>query len=627
KPSLPASDGFQNPVQSSELSSKICNPTNQLLDRSVSAPASICSPISSLAEPIDPRAMKSLEPSDECQITPEKEHPLLLRHLSNNASLANNDRSPQMGEVTCRSPACLSQDTLEETFVADSLKECNSKEQGRGQEPPLEVTQENSLADTAAKHGQNKGVPLSSEQQEQKNELPVDHQMCKEPVNEHLEKQNETTDPEHPCNVDGVEKPAVEEEGHGGIQPENSPAETRGNGLEKVGFSCVKERIQMSVSRSCMHTETFMEIDVVEQSVAEVHSSASKQEWQAENGSVSDVNLDPPSMEVESLKSDSSLNDPVSTSDVLQSKSTNEIPAKYELPNLTTENSSSPSSIHQLDTDPGASSEEPCFSLASALKELHKLLIINRKGECKILASEEVSQLEMVHKEQPKQKGLPEDKHEDLDPDSQEQSCSFYKERSEGRNAEQQLGEEHCDCGIEKVCVTCISRTPSAVRKDAIEMQELSGKSDSIMPNSAVTSADQQKSSERANILAECDQSPTSQTSEQNASVSSKPTLDEDMSQDTRSLFTGASGRSNTSAPEGLWPLRGFEEPLLHPPAGSSELTSVASPLPAFPAADIDRILCAGFTTREALEALEQADGNADLALLILLAKSIVVPT
>ncbi|XP_009702757.1 PREDICTED: regulatory solute carrier protein family 1 member 1 [Cariama cristata] len=97
-PSLPASDGFQNPVQSSGLNSKICNPTNQLLDRSVSAPASICSSESNLAEPTDPRAVKSFESSTECQITPEKEHPLLLQHLSNNASMANNDPSPQTGE-------------------------------------------------------------------------------------------------------------------------------------------------------------------------------------------------------------------------------------------------------------------------------------------------------------------------------------------------------------------------------------------------------------------------------------------------------------------------------------------------------------------------------------------------
>ncbi|NXE83217.1 RSCA1 protein, partial [Cochlearius cochlearius] len=616
-PSLPASDGFQNPVQSSGLNSKICNPTNQLLDRSVSAPASICSSESSLAEPIDPRAVKSFESSTECQITPEKEHPLLLQHLSNNASLANNDPSPQTGEVTCCNPACLSQKTLKETFVGDSLKECNAKEHDCGQEHPLEVTKENSVADTAAK--QNKEVCLSSEQ-EPKHELPIDHQTCKEPEKEHLEEQTETPDPEPPCHVGGVEKPVVEE----ASQPENLPMEMKGDGQEKAGLPCAKGSIQMSASCSCMHTESFMEVDVVEQSVAETRSSASEQKQQAENRSVSDLNSDAFSMEVESLRSASSLSDLLSTGDIPQSKSASEIPAKHELSDLAAEDSSSSSSIHQLDMDPGRPSEEPCFSLASALKELHKLLIISRKGECKILASEEVSQLEMVHKEPAaQQKGLSEDEQKGLDPASQEQSCSLYKVRSEGGRAE---GKQPCDSGIENISVGSGSHMQSALGEGALEIQKFSGKSDLVVVSSAATS-DQQQSSEQAEVLAEGYRSPTSPTLEQNASVSSTPALDEGAPQGTQSLFTGAAGRSSSSAPEGPWLLGGCEEPLLSPPAGSAGLTSDASAPPAFPAADVDRILGAGFTTREALEALERADGNADLALLILLAKSIVVPT
>ncbi|NXI65407.1 RSCA1 protein, partial [Anseranas semipalmata] len=617
-PSLPASGGFQNPVQSSGLSSKICNPTNQLLDRSVSAPASICSSESSLAEPTDPRAVKSFESSTECRITPEEEHPLLLQHLSNNSSLADNNPSLQTGEVTCCSPACLSQKTLEETFVADSLMECNAKEQGHGQEPPLEVTEENSLTDTAAKHEQSKDVSLSSEQEEQKqkNELATDHQLCKESEKfEQLEKQTDTTDPEPPCNLGGAENPVVEEEGRTASQPENPPAEMRGDGLEKADLPCMKGSIQMSASCSCMH----MEVDVVEQSVAEVHSSASKQKWQAENGSVPDLNSDASSMEVESLKSATSLSDPVSTPDVSQSKSTSEIPAKYkELSNLTAENSSSPSSIHQPDTDPGRPLEEPCFSLASALKELHKLLIISRKGECKLLASE-VSQLEMVHKEQAQQKGFSEDEQRGSDPDGQEQSCSSFKGRSEDKKAE---GNQPCDSGIEN-SLESVGHMESALAEGVLEIQKFSGKSDLIVVTSAVTS-DQQQSSEQAEVLAEWDRSPTSPALEQNASISSQPALDEDAPQDTWASFTGAPGRRSSSAPEGPWSLGGCEEPLLSPPA---ELPLAASPPPAFPVADVDRILGAGFTMREALEALEQANGNADLALLILLAKSIVVPT
>ncbi|NXA23818.1 RSCA1 protein, partial [Ibidorhyncha struthersii] len=617
-PSLPASDGFQNPVQSSGLNSKICNPTNQLLDRSVSAPASICSSESSLAEPIDPRAVKSFESPTECQITPEKEHPILLQHLPNNASLANNDPSPQTGEVTCCNPACLSQKTLKETFIADSLKECNTEEQDCDQEHPLEGTRENSLADTATKHRQNKDTCLSSGQ-EQKHELPIDHMMCKDPEKEHLEKQTETTDPEPPCHVGGVEK-LVEE----ASQRADRPTETRGDGLEKASLPCAKGSIQMSASRSCMHTEAFMEIDVVEQSVAEAHSSASKQKQQVENRSMSDLNLDTFSMEVELLKSASSLSDPLSTADVPQLKSTSEIPAKYnELSNLAAEDNSSPSSIHQLDTDPGRPSEEPCFSLSSALKELHELLIISRKGECTILASEEVSQLEIVHKEPAaQQKGLSEDEQKGSDPASQEQSCSFCEVRSEGGRAE---GKQPCDSDTENISTGSIRHMQSALGERALETQKFSGKSNLVVVNPAATS-DQQQSSEQAEVLAG-HQSPTSPTLEQNASVSSTPALDEGVPQDTQSLFTGAPGRSSSSAPEGPWPLGGCEEPLLSPPAGYTGRTSGASPPPAFPAADVDRILSAGFTTREALEALEQADGNADLALLILLAKSIVVPT
>jgi len=620
-PSLPASDGFQNPVQSSGLNSKICNPTNQLLDRSVSAPASICSSKSSLAEPIDPRAVKSFESSTECQISPEKEHPLLLQHPSNNASLANNDPSPQTGEETCCNPACLSQKTLKETFIADSLKECNAKEQDCGQEHPLEVRKENSLADTAAKHGQNKGECLSSEraEQEQERELPVDHQMCREPEKDHLEKQTETTDPEPPCRG-GVEKPVVEE----ASQPENPPTEISRDGLENTGLCSVKGSIRMSASCSYMHTEAFMEIDVAEQSVDEAHSSASELQQQAEDRSVSDLNSDAFSMEVESLKSASSLSDPLSTGDVLQSKSTSEIPTKYnQLSDLAAEDSFSPSSFHQLDMDPGRPAEDPCFSLASALKELHKLLIISRKGEGKIPTSEEVSQLEMVPTEPAaQQKGLSDDEQKGSDAASQEQRCSFCEVRSEGGRAE---GKQPCVSGAD-ISVGSVSHMQSALGEGALESQKFSGKSDLVVVNSAATS-DQQQSSEEAEVLAEGCWSPASPTLEQNASVFSKPALGEGAPQDAGCLCTGAPGESSSSAPEGPQPLGGPEEPLLSPPAGCAGLTSGVSPPPAFPVADVDRILGAGFTAQEALEALEQADGNADLALLILLAKSIVVPT
>ncbi|NXM90853.1 RSCA1 protein, partial [Oenanthe oenanthe] len=602
-PSLPASDGFQNPVQSSGLNSKICNPTNQLLDRSVSAPASICSSESSLAEPIDPRTVSS---SPEHQKTPEKEQPVVSQHHSNSSSLANNDPSPHTGDGTCSNPACLSQKTLKETFSADILKDCNAK--GEDQEHPLEVTKVN-LDDTAAKHRQDKDTCLSSEQ-EQKHELPTDHRMCKEPEKEHLEQQTETTDPEPPCYVGGVEKPAVAK----AKQPENPPMEMR-DGLERAGLSCVKGSIQLSASCSHVHVEASMEIDAVEQAAAEAQSSARQQKQQTENRHISNLNSEAFSMEVELLKSPSSLSHPLSTSDVLQSKSTSESPAEYhELANLAAD-SSSPSSTQQLETDPGRPSEELYFPLASALKELHKLLVISRKGECKILASDGVSQLEMAHREPAvQQEGLPEAEQKGSDPASQEQSCSFTEARSEGAGAE---GSQPCDSGREHISTGPIHPGQPVLGGDALERQQ---KSSGVFVVSSAATPGQQHSPEQREVLAGGSQSPPSPASEQSTPVSSTAASGEGAPQDTQSLCTGAPGRSGSAAP-------GSEEPPLSPPPASTRLTTGASPSPAFPVADVDRILGAGFTPQEALQALEQAGGNADLALLILLAKSIVVPT
>ncbi|NWI91622.1 RSCA1 protein, partial [Pitta sordida] len=594
-PSLPASDGFQNPVQSSGLNSKICYPTNQLLDRSVSAPASICSSESSLAEPSDPRAIQTFDSPTEHQKAPEKEHPLVLEHLSSSSSSANTDPSPHTEEGTRSNPACLSQETLKETFVADILKECNAKGQDHGQEHPLEVT-EDSLADTAAMHGQDKGVCLPLEQQ-QKRELPMDHRTCKEPEQEHLEEQTETTDPEPPCHVGGVEKHVVAEAN----QPENP--------LERAGVPCVTGSVQLSGSCSCVHMEASMEMDGVEQAAAQVQSSPREQKQQTEDTRVPDLNSDTFSMEVELPRSLSSSSDPLPTSDVPQTKSTSEVPA--ELSDLAAGISSSPSSIQQLDTDPGRPSEEPCFPLASALKELHRLLVISRKGECKILASEEVSQLEMVHREPAVQKGLPEGQQKGWAPSSREL-------RSEAGRAE---GNQPCDGGREHVSSGPVGHGQPVLGEGDLERQKGPGKSHLVLVSSAATPG-QQQSPEQGEALAEGPQSPTDPMSEQNTSIPSTPALGEGAPGDAGGLFMVVPGRSGRAAPEG-----GSEDPPPSPAAASSRLATGAAAAPAFPAADLDRILGAGFSPREALEALEQADGNADLALLILLAKSIVVPT
>ncbi|XP_074790079.1 protein DDI1 homolog 2 isoform X2 [Natator depressus] len=641
-PSLPSSDGFKSPVHSSGLSSKSCNPTNQLLDCSVSAPASICSHKSSLAEIIDSTAVKSLESPAECQLAPD---PLLLQNLSDHAAhSAHNDHAIQTGAVACHSPTIPSQNTLEKTVAADSLKKYNAKELAHGLESPMEVTREGSLSDTTSKHGQQAvlDVSLPSEPLElnQMNEFPLDLQTYKEPVSERcLGKQNEPTEPEYPCNVSGLELPAVGEQGLTNIQPElpvDSPAERRESGLEKIELSCGNDNIPMSASCGCTHTETFMETDVAEQSVITGHNLSRKQNAQAKNIGGSCLNVDCSLMQIESAKHDSSFSvfssNPVSTSDLLQPETNVEMTAICtELPNLSAEDSSSSPDIRQVNGDTAASTEEPCLSLTAALKELHELLVINSKGDSVIFMSEEdTGQPETVLEEQMECKELSDDEHESVDPESGDLNSSFHMVMPEHANPEGLAGAPSNAMGIENVSIKVLTSSQSIVEKDALEIQKSSSKSNSVILSSVAT-FDQLQSTEQAEILPERlvnDQVPASQTLELIRSRSPELTVEEDVPQDARSLLTEVSEITDSSSnPEDPRPPCGLVEPLLCPPIGDLELHSRLPPLPVFPAADISQILCAGFTMREALEALEQAGGNANLALLFLLAKNIVVPT
>ncbi|XP_055724089.1 mediator of DNA damage checkpoint protein 1-like isoform X1 [Salvelinus fontinalis] len=75
-----------------------------------------------------------------------------------------------------------------------------------------------------------------------------------------------------------------------------------------------------------------------------------------------------------------------------------------------------------------------------------------------------------------------------------------------------------------------------------------------------------------------------------------------------------------TSPPQALGPQ--------HPSSSPAPLFSAPHPVPEqFPAEHIQRIQTAGFSAREAAEALEQAQGCVELALLALLARKITVPT
>nr|XP_025043869.1 regulatory solute carrier protein family 1 member 1 isoform X3 [Pelodiscus sinensis] len=629
-PSLPSSDGFNSPVHSPGLSSKICNPTNQLLDHSVSAPASICSHKSNVAEIIDPTVVKSLGSQAECQLAPDH---LLLQNLPDHAvPSAHSDHVIQTGAVACHSPTLPSQNTLGETVAAESLVKCNAKEQACCLESPMEV-REGSLSDTTSKHGQVLGVLLPSGQLElnQMNDLPLDFQMYKEPVCEQcLDKQNEPADPEHPWNVSGLELPAVGQQGLINIQPESpvdSLAERREGELEKIELSCGKDNIPGSAFCGDAHTDIFMNTDLTEQSAVTVHSLSSKQSTQVKSIGRSVQNLDCSLMQTESSKHDSSTSvfssNPVSTMDLLQPKGNIEIIGMCnELPNLAAENSSS-SGIRQLNSDTATSTEESCLSLTAALKELHELLIINRKGDSTaFIPEDDACGPETVSEEQMECKELSDDERESLDPESGDLDCSFRMVMPEHVNPEGLAGTPSCAMKTENDSFEVLNSSQSTIEKDAVEIQRSSSKSNSVILSSVAT-LDHLQSNE---ILPEClvnDQVPASQTLELNRLCSPDLRVEEDAP----SLLTEVSeipdSSSNSANPR---PPQGLVEPLLCPSISNLELSSRVLPLPVFPAADIDQILKAGFTLQEALEALEQAGGNATLALLFLLAKNIIVP-
>lgn len=98
----------------------------------------------------------------------------------------------------------------------------------------------------------------------------------------------------------------------------------------------------------------------------------------------------------------------------------------------------------------------------------------------------------------------------------------------------------------------------------------------------------------------------------------------------TEHTFLSPVSRAAGSPEEVSSTLSSSVSPLAQAPQPSSPASPLPSPHPfieQFPAEHIQRIQAAGFSAREAAEALEQAHGVVELALLALLARSITVPT
>lgn len=237
--------------------------------------------------------------------------------------------------------------------------------------------------------------------------------------------------------------------------------------------------------------------------------------------------------------------------------------------------------------------EEPGISLASALKELHRLLVVSAKHDFRMGGAR--------HEERRSSLEAPEGSAT-----AEEAASSSFQEQARPDlalacpAATEMLEVPHLDGGQQEVaqgasgCGDSVPASPLAVWPPPPVEERLR------VPAQRLSSCAAAGLSSLASL------GPESRASGSSCSSSPKE--------------GGASSVSPEAEAEPQHHLEQLPEPVSFP--GASEPRS-----PPALAANLDQIVEAGFTPQEAGEALEHAGGNADLALLILLARNIVVPT
>nr|XP_020828891.1 regulatory solute carrier protein family 1 member 1 isoform X2 [Phascolarctos cinereus] len=619
--SSPPCSGSDSAAHSVRLSSKTNHPIS--LDRSVSAPASVCSYKPSLRETVDPKAESKL-------ISDKKECPSPFLDLPNQAS---SDSTMEDQSADYPRSATAFWNSSKETITADNLKKSPAKESTSSLNAHLGMQQKDDLSVLATQLprpqpflGEN-GSCSPPQEPSQGTGL----QQPPQPVSEWPKV--EVGGPQLPWSAGlGAEaRPSLPPTQRNSVdlQTESHQAEQ-----QRLGFPHPEDAAPSSASSGSSCTETIMEVDEAEQSLVAVHSLAGGCNASVENAGVSDLTLDNPWVEAEASEQNSSsviVNDPVSASDLQPPESHVEMSeTDNELPYLLRENCSSVSLAGdgQVSTDPVAPTEESGLSVTAALKELHQLLVISCQESPGNLVSEEV----IHHKEtasvdqtgdgerskQPPPHQHPAEVLEEQDPLGS--SCQVGSVPVKAERLMQVSPDAGGENGISGDLDEGLAAAPApeGVQKSRESRRE----SPSFTGTSAETLG--QLNSVEAEMLPRhlADEGGTIlQTSQQTEALPSDfaPVL----SQDTQNPLTGTPEiRESVVFPETTRPLHGLERPV-SPPASNISLL----PGHLFPTADVDRILRAGFTLREALGALQRGGGNVDLALLILLAKNIIVPT
>ncbi|XP_077007309.1 regulatory solute carrier protein family 1 member 1 [Tamandua tetradactyla] len=618
--SLPTSDGCNHPVHPSGQSPETGNPTS--LARSVSA--SVCPIKPSDPGSIEPKAVKALKASAEFQITSKKRELLPLQDLSDSASSADNVLAHQ-------SPAMPLQNSSKEAVVSDNLKKFPAEKSTQDPKFHLYTRWEASLSITTTTiHGSQMFPGENGQHSEYQNQSQVNGlQQHNEPGNEQRDvaQLNAPCDREHLCNIGDLE--LLGESQQNQQKNVDLEAEMKGDRLrQNVDLAGIEKNNLPSGCFGCSNSETFMEVDVVEQSLDAGLNSVGSQNAKVNIGAA-ELTLDNPLMEIEASKCDpssESLSNSVSTQDLQLPESNIEMSGtnkKYGncSPSLSLCGSCQPSV---------ESAEESCSSITAALKELHELLVVSNKPGSENISEEVLCQSETVAEGQPVVKDLSErwiqTEHLITTQNEQGPQVSLHQAVHVSVKTEKLTGTSP-GAGIEdteNINYRGTGDGMSADKEDVPKSRESITESSSVTVSSAKMSSQLhcRLSAEISPRLSAGEEDALSQTSEQTKSLPSSFILVKDLSQGIQNPITDRPVTRENVCPEVARSFLEFEPPISH----LSSNPSILQPL-IFPAADIDRILRAGFTLQEALGALHRVGGNADLALLVLLAKNIVVPT
>lgn len=613
--SLPTSDGCSHPARPPGQSPEIGNPAR--LAHSVSA--SVCSIKPSNPDSIEPKAVKAVKASAEFQIASEKKEHLPLQEPADRASPAD------------QSPAMPLQNSSEEAIVVDNLETSPAERSTQGLKSHLHTRQEASLSVTTTRTQELQGsLGEKGWHPECQNLSQANGLQHEEPGDRGHEvvQQNAPHDQEHVYNTGDLELHGERQQN----QPKSVDMEAtmKGDRLQQnVDLPDTQKSILPSGCFNCSNSETLMEVDIVEQSLVAVLNSSGGQNANVKNISTADLALDNPLMEVETsrcIPSPEILSNSISTQNL-------QLPERdAEISGTNKEyGTCSPSLSLCGGCQPSVeSTEESCSSITAALKELHELLVISSKPASENTSEEVTCQSETVTEGQKSVEDLSErwTQNKPL-PATQNEQCSqvsFHQTISVSVKTEK-LTESSTGTGIEDVESINFKDPGDGLLTDK---EGVPTSRESVNKSSSVTLASAKTSNqlhctlgiEISPKLLAGEEDALNQTSEQTKSLSSNFLLVKELGQGTQNPVTDRPETRDDVCPEAGGPHLEFEPPASCP----SPSPSILPPL-IFPAADIDRILRAGFTLQEALGALHQVGGNADLALLMLLAKNIVVPT